>query len=121
MQEIVIPEIFEEDIIEFVVKDSKAMFKYYCENNIVELIFKGVYQFDFCEFDYINDIDWKFGLLKYSDSSTLRSIFARLNKEKKERACGGDYKKIHHYKLTIDDVGMYNFICKDFEIKQYVN
>ena len=65
MQEIVIPEIFEEDIIEFVVKDSKAMFKYYCENNIVELIFKGVYQFDFCEFDYINDIDWKFGLLKY--------------------------------------------------------
>lgn len=118
MTEIVIPEIFEEEIIDFTVRDSNAIFKYYYEDNIIELIFVDVYQFDFCEFDYIIDSDWKFGLLEYSDSSLLRDVFARLSKEKLERAFGGEYKKIHHFKLVIDDVGIYNFICKGFEIKK---
>ena len=40
-----------------------------------------------------------------------------MSKEKLQRAFGGEYKKIQHYKLVIDDIGMYNIICKDIALK----
>lgn len=36
---------------------------------------------------------------------------------KRNRAFGGEPHKLQHYKLVVDNVGIYNIICKDFQIE----
>lgn len=111
-----IPPIYEEDIIEFAQRKGDVVFKYYDNDNIFEIVFNCVYAFDFVEFDYINEVGWKFGLELQSNSVYIEKIIHNMSKEKLQRAFGGDYKKIQHYKLVIDDIGMYNIICKDITL-----
>lgn len=118
MKKIKIPPIYEEDIIEFVFSGFIIRIKYRFENAIINLVFYDVYQFDFCEFDYINDADWEFGLTQYSQSPLLKDIYSRVPLENHNRAFGGEPNKLRHYKLAVDDVGIYNIICKDFQMEE---
>lgn len=118
MKKIEIPPIYEEDIIEFVFSGSKIRIKYCFENAIINLVFYSVYQFDFCEFDYISDRDWEFGLTQYSQSPLLQDLCSRVPVLERDRAFGGEPHKLQHYKLVVDDVGIYNIICKDFQIEE---
>lgn len=111
-----IPPIYEEDIIEFVQRKGDAIFKYYRNGKIIEIVFNCVYEFDFIEFDYINETDWNFGLELQSNSMHIEKMIRNMSKEKIHRAFGGEYKKVQHYKLVIDDVGMYNVICKGISL-----
>ncbi len=111
-----VPQIYEEDIIEFVQRKGDVVFRYFDNGEIIEIIFKCVYAFEFIEFDYINEVGWKFGLELQSNSMYIEKIIRNMSKEKLQRAFGGEYKKIQHYKLVIDDVGMYNIICKDITL-----
>lgn len=117
MEKISIPPIYEEEIIELVFQDAQIYFKYRNKDEIIELIFKEVYQFDFCEFDYVMEHNWQFGLYKIQKSSKIDALISGFSEEKLSRVFGGELGKISHYKLTVDDVGIYNFICKDFDIK----
>lgn len=76
-----------------------------------------IYEEDIIEFDYINETGWKFGLELQNNSVYIEKIIRNMSKEKLQRAFGGEYKKIQHYKLVIDDIGMYNIICKDIALK----
>lgn len=118
MKEINIPPIYEEDIIGFIYNGIKIQFKYNCEDSIIVLEFDGVYLFDFCDFDYLSDTEWQFGLVEYNKSSLLQKLMSRIPSERVQRAFGGDLEKISHYKLVIDDVGIYNIVCKNFAIIQ---
>lgn len=114
MRELNIPPIYEEDIIGFVYDGVNAQIKYYYEESKVKLSFECVYLFDFCDFDYINDVDWKFGLFEYDKSALLTDLFSRISQNKNNYAFGGEIEEIRHYKLAIDDVGIYNIVCKQF-------
>lgn len=111
-----VPQIYEEDIIEFAQRKGDVIFKYFNNGEINEIVFICVYAFDFIEFDYINEVGWKFGLELQSNSMYIEAITCNMSKEKLQRAFGGEYKKLQHYKLVIDDVGMYNIICKDITL-----
>ena len=41
-------------------------------------------------------------------------------KDQLNRAFGGEYEKLQHYRLVIDDVGIYNIICKGIILPQTV-
>ena len=113
-----IPPIYEEDIIEFAQRKGDVVFKYYDNDDIFEIIFNCVYAFDFVEFDYINEVGWKFGLELQSNSMYIEKIIQNMSNEKLKRVFGGEYNNIKHYKLVIDDVGIYNIICKDIGLKE---
>lgn len=119
MKIINIPAIYEENIIGFVYDGVNVKISYHYEETLVNLIFKCVYLFDFCEFEYIDDLDWKFGLVEYVESQMLNDLFLRINSENRNfLAFGGEADKIRHFKLTIDDEGIYNIICKGFAMEQ---
>jgi hypothetical protein len=40
-----------------------------------------------------------------------------IEKDRLEYLFCGEYKKLKHFKLVVDDVGIYNFICKGINIK----
>lgn len=79
-------------------------------------MFHNVYYFDYCEWDYINDNNWKFGLIEYSQSKLLDDIFSRIDSTLSHNSFGGEPEKICHYKLTIDDWGIYNLVCKGLSL-----
>ena len=106
-----IPTIYEEDIIEFTQRDGDVIFKYTADS-IIEIVFKYVYKFDFVEFDYIEDLEWVFGLELQENSSYMENFISSIPKDQLNRAFGGEYEKLQHYRLVIDDVGIYNIICK---------
>ena len=112
-----IPTIYEEDIIEFTQRDGNVIFKYTADS-IIEIVFKTVYKFDYVEFDYIRDLEWVFGLELQEDSSYMKNFISSIPKEQLDRAFGGEYEKLQHYKLVIDDVGIYNIICKGIILPQ---
>lgn len=118
MGEINIPQIYEENIIAFIYDGVNVHIKYYYENMIVNLNFNYVYSFDFCDFDYFNDSNWNFGLVESDESSILKDLFSRIHKDKIAYAFGGEADKIRHYKLVIDEVGIYNIVCKGFVLEQ---
>lgn len=118
MRKINIPPIYEEDIICFIYDGFTVQIKYYYEESIIKLIFNCVYLFDFCDFDYLNDTKWRFGLVEYDESSLLKDMFSRIPREEVSRAFGGELEKIRHYKLAIDDEGIYNIVCKDFKVEK---
>lgn len=111
-----IPPIYEEDIIEFAQRKGDVVFKYYYDDNIFEIEFNCVYVFDFVEFDYISEVGWKFGLELQSNLAYIEKIIRNMSKEKLQRAFGGEYNKLQHYRLVIDDIGMYNIICKNITL-----
>lgn len=118
MKKISIPPIYEEDIIDFTYTGYQICIKYNYEGATVYLNFYEVYMFDFYEFEYIYDTEWQFGLVEYKESSLLTDVMSRISPQKKQWAFGGEMEKICHYKLVIDDVGMYNIVCKKFAIIQ---
>jgi hypothetical protein len=104
------------ETIEFTFSGFKIKFKYCFENSVITLEFHGVYQFDFCDFEYISETDWEFGLAQYVQSPLLETLYSRVPYENRNRAFGGELYKMQHYKLVIDDVGIYNIICKEFRL-----
>ena len=118
MKKVSIPSIYEEDIIGFFYDGVKVQIKYNYKETIINLNFNYVYHFDFCEFDYIKDINWEFGLIEYHKSCLLKDFFSGIPSQKISYAFGGEIEKIRHYKLVIDDVGIYNIICKEFFFRE---
>lgn len=115
MREINIPPIYVEDIISITFSgDGDVEIKYNYNEKVIALMFHSVYYFDYCEWEYIDDINWKFGLVEYKQSRLLDDMFLRINPALLENSFGGELEKICHYKLTIDDWGIYNLVCKDF-------
>ena len=110
-----IPTIYEEDIIGVVHQNGNLIFEYASEH-IVKIIFQYVYKYDFVEFDYINEIDWTFGLELQRDSTYIKDLTGMMEEEKLKRAFGGEYDKLQHYRLVIDDVGIYNIVCKGMKL-----
>lgn len=82
--------IYEEDIIGFVYDGFRAQIKYCYENKKIKLSFECVYLFDFCDFEYIDDADWKFGLFEYAKSPLLTDLFSRISQDKTDYAFGGE-------------------------------
>ena len=113
-----IPTIYEEDIEGFCYRGDNICIKYNYEGATINLNFSGVYMFDFFEFDYLNDTEWEFGLCEYKESSLLTQIKSGINPQWMQYAFGGEMDKVRHYKLVIDDVGMYNIVCKNFSLIQ---
>lgn len=85
------------------------------QEKTVQLSFLHVYAFDFVEFDYIKETDWQFGLELQENSAFIQKLVQGISQEKLQRAFGGEHEKLQHYKLVIDDVGMYNIVCKGFD------
>lgn len=110
-----IPQIYEENIIEFLQKDGNIVYKYMDEKRVFQITFVKVYQFDFTEFDYITEVEWNFGLEMEAESDYINVLLQNMPEEKKQRAFGGEITSLYHYKLAIDDVGIYNIICKGIE------
>ena len=115
MRAVNIPKIYVEDIIGITFNgDGDVDIKYNYNEKVIVLTFRSVYYFDYCEWEYINDTDWEFGLVEYKRSKLLDGIFSRINSVLLENSFGGEREKIYHYKLVIDDWGIYNIVCKDF-------
>ncbi len=117
MLKIDIPQIYEEDIIVFSYRRGNAEMRYYDGDKVFQILFSGVYLFDFIEFDYINDTKWRFGLHMLKDSPYIKKMISAMPKEKIQRSFGGEVLALRHYTLVIDDVGMYNIVCKDIMLK----
>lgn len=114
---ITIPPIYEENIVEFAQRNGNAVLKYLSEGKSVQISFLSVYAFDFIEFDYFKETDWQFGLELREDSEYIQKIVQGMPQEKLQRAFGGEYEKLQHYRLVIDDVGIYNIVCKSVIIE----
>ena len=110
MRKINILPIYEENIIGFVYDGVNAQFKYRSERKTINLNFSFVLFFDFCDFEYQSDVEWEFGLVEYEHSPRLNEIFSRINNPIFNKGL----ENLYHYKLVIDDVGIYNIICKAF-------
>ena len=117
MYKIEIPPIYEEDIIDLIFKDCAVIFKYYNVNEIVEIVFKDVYKCDFCDFECISDTDYEFGLMQYFESDMLKQFLATIDTNRLKYLFLGECDRLKHFKLVVDDVGIYNFICKEIQIK----
>ena len=113
---IAIPPIYEENIVEFTQRKGNGVFTYLDGERRFQIIFYNVYAFDFMEFDYIRETNWQFGLELQEESLYIQQIVQAMPKEKLQNAFGGEYEKVKHYKLVIDDVGMYNIVCKDIKL-----
>ena len=113
---ITIPLIYEENIIEFAQRRGNAVFRYLDGERVFQITFHDVYAFDFVEFDYIKELDWQFGLELEENSTYIPQMVQGMPKESLQRAFSGEYEKMRHYKLVIDDVGMYNVICKGIDM-----
>lgn len=127
--EITIPTIFEENIDSFTYSSTNAIFKYHSDaNEEIYIVFKNVYGFSFIEFDYLdyaeklllNREDWKFGLELIENSPLLDELIKDNfpNGDIYGRAFGGEIEMLKHYRLSIDDNGFYNIICKGLQIKK---
>jgi len=110
-----IPMIYEENIIEFAQRSGNVVLKYLSEEKTIQLSFLHVYAFDFVDFDYIKETDWQFGLELQESSEYIQKLVRGMSQEELQRAFGGEYLKLQHYRLVIDDVGMYNIVCKGFD------
>jgi len=113
---ITIPPIYEENIVEFTQRNGNGVFKYLDGERLFQIIFKNVYAFDFIEFDYIGETSWQFGLELQEKSLYVQQIVREMPKKIAQKAFGGEYEKVKHYKLVIDDVGIYNIVCKDIKM-----
>lgn len=109
---ITIPPIYEENIVEFSQRKGDCIFEYFAEGRLFRIIFNKVYAFDFVEFDYIQEIDWQFGLDLQDNSTYIQQMIKGKPKETIQNVFGGEKENIQHYKLVIDDVGIYNIVCK---------
>lgn len=122
MKKIDIPEIFPENIIGLSIKDSSASFRYSDESdNIIQLFFGIVYEFDYTEEDYIYSYNEApgFGLYEVYDSEIIKTLIEKgMYKDNLDLAFGGEYNKLKHYTLRINEEGVYNFVCKEFEISE---
>lgn len=125
MKKIDIPEIYPENIIELSIKDASAYFRYSDEsNNIIQLFFGFVYEFDYTEEDYVYSYDEApgFGLYEVYDSEIIKKLIEDGKyKDRLDWAFGGGYDKLKHFTLCINEDGVYNFVCKEFEISKTEN
>ena len=96
MKKIDIPEIYPENIIELSIKDASAYFRYSDEsNNIIQLFFGFVYEFDYTEEDYVYSYDEApgFGLYEVYDSEIIKKLIEDGKyKDRLDWAFGGEYE-----------------------------
>lgn len=95
-----------------------TIIKYGNENIQVEIFFKIVYGFKYTDFEYINTIEYAFGLVEIEDSGWINELLDSWKKRDRpiSEAFGKELSKIHHYRLCFDEYGMYEVICKSLEI-----
>lgn len=113
---IAIPPIYEENIVEFAQRKGDCVFEYFDDEKLFQIFFNAVYAFDFVEFDYIKETNWQFGLELQDNSIYVQQMAEGKPKEIIQNIFGGESEKIQHYTLVIDDVGMYNIVCKSVNI-----
>jgi len=107
-------------------KNADAVIKYLYEDevvsNLVSIKFKTVYSLTYTECEYINTLDFTFGLVEIDNSkikSNLLKIWQLRNSSISE-AFGGEVEKVKHYRLYFDDYGMYDILCKEIEIEEEI-
>ncbi|BCZ47569.1 hypothetical protein psyc5s11_36360 [Clostridium gelidum] len=107
-------------------KNADAIIKYLYEDevvsNLVSIKFKTVYSLTYTECEYINTLDFTFGLVEIDNSkikSNLLKIWQLRNGPISE-AFGGEVEKVKHYRLYFDDYGMYDILCKEIEIEEEI-
>jgi hypothetical protein len=86
-----------------------------------KITFGIVYGFKYTEAEYIDTLDYEFGLVELQDSRWIQEmldIWIRERGGEKELAFGGELDKVHHYRLYFDDKGLYDIICKTLRIEE---
>lgn len=96
-----------------------AIIKYSGEEGSLIIIFDTVYGFKFTESEYIDTIDFIFGLVEIENSEWFSDFFDTWKEHgnKMEDSFCGEASHIHHYRLYIDDYGMYDILCKGFSFQ----
>lgn len=98
---------------------TNAIIKYGDEDNEANLRFSVLYGFKYTDFEYINTLDYTFGLVEIENSDWTYEFLDAWEKRdrKKEEAFGKEVSRIHHYRLCFDEYGMYDILCKGFSIE----
>lgn len=107
-------------------KNGKAIIRYSYEDGVlsslISIKFKTVYSFAYTECEYVNTLDYTFGLIEFDDSRIKEDLLIvwQLRNRHINEAFGGEVEKIKHYRLYFDEYGMYDIICKEIEIEEEV-
>ncbi|EHI99781.1 hypothetical protein CDLVIII_3207 [Clostridium sp. DL-VIII] len=109
-------------------KNSQVIIKYLYEDDfeeissLVSIKFKTVYSFTYTECEYINTLDYSFGLIEVDNSKMKSDLLTswQLRNRPIDEAFGGEVEKIKHYRLYFDEYGMYDIICKGIEIEEEI-
>jgi len=107
-------------------KNADTIIKYLHEDkvvsNLVSIKFKTVYSLTYTECEYINTLDFIFGLVEIDNSKIKNDLLKnwQLRKRPISEAFGGEVEKVKHYRLYFDDYGMYDILCKGIEIEEEI-
>lgn len=99
---------------------TSANIKYGEANNSIILKFNILYGFKYTDFEYINTLDYVFGLVEIDNSQwTSEFLDAWAKRDRKTGdAFGKEVSQIHHYRLCFDEYGMYDILCKEFSVEK---
>jgi hypothetical protein len=107
-------------------RNSQTIIRYSYEdetvNSLISIKFKAVYSFTYIECEYINTLDYTFGLIEIESSRTKSDLLTawQFRNRPINEAFGGEVEKIKHYRLYFDEYGMYDIICKEIEIEEEI-
>jgi hypothetical protein len=89
--------------------------KEYCTN----ILFQTVYGFLYTECEYVNTIEYCFGLVEIENSKWKNEFLdAWIMRERPiEDAFGGESFQVKHYRVYFDEYGMYDILCKNLKIE----
>ena len=85
-------------------------------NESVLLSFNKVYGFKYTDCEYINTLEYSFGLVEIENSQWISEFLDAWTKRGRpiEESFGREASRIHHYRLCFDEYGMYDILCKEF-------
>lgn len=109
-------------------KNSQVIIRYLYEddyeevNSLVSVKFESVYSFSYIECEYINTLDFCFGLTEVEDSKIKSELLTtwKLRNGAIDEAFGGEVEKIKHYRLYFDEYGIYDIICEEIDIEEEI-
>jgi hypothetical protein len=105
-------------------KDANVSIRYDYEDDRgqilwTEIIFGIVYGYKYTEIEYIDTLEYEFGLVQIEDSKwkkQMHDIWVKERGNDPERVFGGEAEKVHHYRLFFDNDGIHEIICKAIRI-----
>ncbi len=100
---------------------TNAIISYGDEATTITLNFSVLYGFQYVDFEYINTLDYTFGLVEIENSQwTSEFIEAWAQRDRnKEDAFGKEASQILHYRLCFDEYGMYDILCKELRVEKF--